>query len=171
MNAAVIYCIDSSALIDLRLIYPRGTFPSLWKKLSQLVKDGRLIAPREVWREVKRDDEIPAWVKVEDNGRMFLKQTAASIRIAVDIVSRFPGLVDPDKETADADPFVVALAKSRHEEGQDLFASQRHVVLTSEKAKPHGKPKIPDVCAAYEVECLSGSRALTDFFAQESWVF
>jgi hypothetical protein len=45
------YCVDSSALIDLNRIYPYriSYFSGIWKKLDDLIKDERLIAPFEVY--------------------------------------------------------------------------------------------------------------------------
>jgi hypothetical protein len=172
MSESIVYCVDSSALIDLRMYYRRKTFVTLWQKLGNLVRSKRLIAPREVWKEVKRDDEIPAWIRSNAGlRRMFVPLKVGAIRIAADIVAHFPALVDPDKETPDADPFLVALAVYQNGEQQDLFAPRRHIVLTSEKPSRGGRPKIPDVCQQYEVECLSGSTALAQFFEREGWKF
>jgi hypothetical protein len=172
MNESIVYCVDSSALIDLRVYYPRKTFVTLWQELGGLVRSGHLIAPREVWKEVKKDDEIPAWIRSHRELRkMFVPLNAGAIRVAADIMARFPALVDPDKETPDADPFLIALAVYRNGEKQDLFAPLKHVVLTSEKPSRGGRPKIPDVCQQYDVECISGSTSLTQFFEREGWKF
>lgn len=55
----IVYCIDTSALIDLNRMYSRDIFPTLWRRLGDLVKSGRLFAPLEVLREVEKgDDEL-----------------------------------------------------------------------------------------------------------------
>jgi len=46
------YCIDTSALIDFNRTYPRDVFPSLWEKMELMVKNGNLIAPKEVLNEI-----------------------------------------------------------------------------------------------------------------------
>jgi len=165
MTQDVVYCIDSSALIELRQRYPRAIFPALWQKLSELVRAGRLIAPREVKKEVAKDDELPSWVK--HNRRVFVALTAAQVQRVGEILKRFPGLIDPTKEIPDADPFVIALALS--ENAENLFA--KHVVVTMERRSRGTKPKIPDVCTAYGVECIFGSTALTELFEGEGWRF
>jgi hypothetical protein len=172
MGESIVYCVDSSSLIDLRVLYPRKTFVTLWQQLGGLVHHGRLTAPREVWKEVKKDDELPAWIRSHKGLRkMFVPLNAGAIRIAADIVATYPSLVDPDKETPDADPFLIALAVLKNGEQQDLFAPRKHVVLTSEKLSKGGRPKIPDVCKQYGVDCISGSTALTQFFEREGWKF
>ena len=169
MTETVVYCVDSSALIDLRIDYPRKTFVTLWRKMSDLVAANRMIAPRQVWREVKKDDELPLWAK--NNRGMFVRLSQNAVVIAAEIVAKFEGLVDADKETPDADPFLIALAIDMEREQKDLFAPRRHVVLTCEKPSRGGRPKIPDVCKHYGVEFLAGATALTEFFAKEDWVF
>jgi hypothetical protein len=62
----MIYCIDTSALIDLDRLYSKDVFPSLWEKhLVEIVEEGRLISPYEVREELERkDDELWNWIKV-----------------------------------------------------------------------------------------------------------
>jgi hypothetical protein len=59
------YCIDTSALIDLHTNhYPPDIFPGLWKDLEFLVDQGLLIAPDEVFQEIRvKDDELAKWGK------------------------------------------------------------------------------------------------------------
>lgn len=170
MTESIIYCIDSSALIDLRLIYRRHTFPALWKDVSELVRAARLIAPSQVWTEIRNDDVLPDWVREAGNRKMFRPLNAHALQIAREIVQRFAGLVDPDKEIPDADPFVIALAAQRNLEPKDLFRPSRCVVVTSERFAKTGKPpKIPDVCRHMQVDCMCGERALADLFEREGW--
>jgi hypothetical protein len=57
--AARVYCIDTSALIDLPRHYPSKVFKgTVWQSIETLIGTGRLRAPREVRRELaKQDDE------------------------------------------------------------------------------------------------------------------
>ncbi|MCK4820763.1 DUF4411 family protein, partial [bacterium] len=66
------YCIDTSALIDLwRRNYPRDIFKSLWNEIEDLISYRRLVAPREVLKELeKQDDELLVWAK--KNLEMFI---------------------------------------------------------------------------------------------------
>jgi hypothetical protein len=52
---------------------------------------------------------------------------------------------------------VIALARSRGWK----------VVTQEHPAKPGGRPKIPDVCQHYGIECLS----LFEFFRENKWEF
>ena len=60
------YCIDTSSLIDLwRRHYPPDVFQTLWEKdIEALIFQGEIIAPQEVFNELKqKDDELFKWVK------------------------------------------------------------------------------------------------------------
>lgn len=147
------YCVDTCALIDLSRWHPRDVFPSLWSDLEKLISTRCLIAPDEVLRELRpKDDALCNWAK--SNKRMFVSLTKGQVEIAREIVHSFPKLIDQDKTIADADPFVIALART---DGCS--------VVTSEQ--PGNGPKIPDVCDHYKIECLS----LVELFRQENWEY
>lgn len=153
------YCIDTSALIDLADLYPRDVFPSLWKNLEALTNEGRLVAPRQVMSELEAyhgvKDEPRAWAR--RRRKMFKDLDEEQQREVLQILAKHPRLVDHRKVTADADPFVVALAMS-----------EGCTVITSEKpSSGTGRPKIPDVCEAERVAWVS----LKDFFRERKWAF
>jgi hypothetical protein len=122
-----------------------------------------------VWEEIKKDNLLPEWVRENHNRRMFVRLKAKGLQIAKEIINKFPGLIDPEKETPDADPFVIALAIEKSCEQQELFHSQKHVVVTTERARPQGKPKIPDACQRLGIECMFTERSLADLFEREGW--
>jgi hypothetical protein len=149
------YCIDTSALIDLwRRYYPPDIFQSLWKDIEKLIYQGFIIAPQEVLKEIiKQDDELLEWAK--RNRRMFEDLDEDQLKEVKIIGKDFPNFIDPNKEI-DADPFLVALAKTKE-----------WTIITSEKPNPGGRPKIPDVCKKYNVKCLS----LIEFFREKAWKY
>ena len=113
--AEAVYCIDTSALIDLKIYYPLNRFPSMWQRLEQLVKVDRLIAPEQVFEELKpklgsNGDEIYRWAKAHK--RMFKALDSQQTKLATAIIAKFPGLIDPNKTIPDAGPFVIALASA-----------------------------------------------------------
>jgi len=86
---------------------------------------------------------------------MFKDLDEVQVKLVRVIVKNFPKLVDVGKTTADADPFIIALAKSKD-----------WTVVTSEIPDPQRKrPKIPDVCQVYDVKCIS----LVEFFREQGW--
>ena len=149
------YCIDTSALIDLwRRYYPPDIFQSLWKDIEILIHQGFIIAPKEVLREIeKRDDEFLEWAKKHRD--MFNDLDEEQLIDTRIILKDFPNLIDPNKEI-DADPFLVALAKTKE-----------WTVITSEKPSSGGRPKIPDVCKKYNIKCIS----LIEFFREKGWKY
>ena len=66
-----IYCIDTSALINLwRGPYAPDIFPGIRKDIEGLVRNGRLVAPWQVHTEIEvRDDDLHDWAKAHT--RMF----------------------------------------------------------------------------------------------------
>jgi hypothetical protein len=66
-------------------------------------------------------------------------------RIALELLEAHPRLVDTHRNRSQADPFVIATAEHL-----------KAVVVTGEK--PRGKldiPKIPDVCEARDIRCIT----------------
>jgi hypothetical protein len=165
-----VYCVDTSSLVNVQRTYSLAIFPGVSEALGELVSTGRLVAPREVFNELKRggDDEIFQWAK--DNKLMFRDPDAAQIQVARQIVNdpKFQGLFDVDSETPDADPYVIALASV--EQGRGSLIQQQWVVVADEsRAQPGKKPKIPDVCSdpRYQLECIK----TLDMFRWEGWQF
>jgi len=155
------YCIDTSALIKMGATYPPHIFPGLWQKLDDLVAADRLIAPKAVRQEFTPYAKfLKDWVK--RNRKMFKKHTAEQLKIVADITRKFPGLTDSNRETEQADPFVIALAAEAKR--NNLF--ERYVVVTMEKIKGR-KVKIPFVCEKYGIECID----VIEFFEREGWEF
>jgi succinate dehydrogenase flavin-adding protein (antitoxin of CptAB toxin-antitoxin module) len=120
-RAILIYCIDTSALIDLWRDYPIDIFPSLLEEIEKLMSDEFLIAPKQVLDELEKiDDDLLKWVK--KHKKMFINLDAEQIQLVKDILSKFPNLIDATKTIPDADPFIIALASSKN-----------CIVITSEK--------------------------------------
>lgn len=69
---------------------------------------------------------------------------------------KFPTLIDSEKTTPDADPFVIGLALSKG-----------WTVIASERSNPGGKPRIPDVCRNYNVKCIK----LVEFIRERGWKY
>lgn len=153
-----IYCIDTSSLILLKDVYPRDIFPSVWEKVENVIMKGYVIAPREVLRELeKQEDELLQWAR---RLNFFRDPDSNQLQVVKDIMKRFPRLVDPYKTTADADPFVIALAKG---EGCTVITEEIPADLTN----PSSKPKIPNVCNELKVKWIP----LQEFFREQKWKF
>jgi hypothetical protein len=57
--------LDTSAYLNGRRDhYPPATFPSLWELIEEAMADGRIVPPREVYRELTaKDDDLAVWAK------------------------------------------------------------------------------------------------------------
>lgn len=123
-----------------------------------------MIAPKEVREEIRQgDDELVPWAKGRKT--MFKAPDKEQLECVKEIEAIFPSLVDPSKQTPQADPFVVALAHcGTKAEVSSLFQRKRIVVTEERRTRPHG---IPQVCAHYNIECIS----LMDLFRREGWKF
>jgi hypothetical protein len=149
------YSIDTSALMDgWRRYYPPDIFPTVWRRIDDLVSNGDLIASEEVLAELQRkDDDVYAWAK-DHNGMFVLIDRTIQVEVA-SILQTHPRLVDTRKNRSQADPFVIATARVHG-----------CAVVTGEKATGTiQKPNIPDVCAALGVECLD----LLTVFRRQGW--
>lgn len=152
-----LYCVDTSSLIHAAdRAYPIDVFGSFWERFDGLISDGRVIAPREVLKEISRQhDELHDWCKGR-NG-MFVPTSVELQRELVMVNQQFPTLVDLKKNRGLADPWVVALAR---------LTGATAVVLTQEFSKPT-KPRIPDACRALGIRTMN----LLDLIRQEKWTW
>lgn len=159
-----VYCIDTSSLMQLARQYPRQRFLGVWKKIENLIQAERLIAPREVLKEILRgDDELARWAK--RHLRMFRPLDAEQTRAAAEVLAYCESLIDPLADRPQADPFLIALARVGDDpRGRSLFRAKRIVV--TEEGRNHPK-KIPQVCAHLGVDCIR----LLDLFDREGWKF
>lgn len=158
------YIIDASSLIEMKDKYPEETFPGVWKKMEELYKQGRLLAPFEV-REELLDDELKIWVK--NKKKMFISPDDKQIKLVKEILLNYPFLAKPEKLGGpNADPWLIALAVKLKDENQDdLFCRNKYIIVTEEsKAK---KTRIPAVAKNYGIDSIS----LKELFKNEGWKF
>lgn len=137
----VSYSVDTSALVDLWVrYYSPDIFPGLWKRLEQLVAEGRFQVVDEVRRELERqDDELFKWVKAHPDMVVPLDEELQTAAHA--IINGFPSLTNTKSlMSGSADAFVIALAQLRG-----------LTVVMAERSKP-SSPRIPDVCRTLGVD-------------------
>lgn len=148
------YSIDTSAVLDGWVrSYPPDVFASVWAGLKRLGNNGTLVASEEVIEELKKkEDGAWKWAKAELTVHTIDDEIQ---RVVADILRDHRRLVDERRNRSKGDPFVIALAKMKG------FA-----VVTGEK--PSGnleKPRIPDVCGALNIKCIS----LLELFREQGW--
>ena len=158
------YIIDSSSLMGLNRNNPMDIYPSVWKNIEILVRKKQLFAPKEVYKEIKRGDDILCeWAKSQKG--MFVEPTKKQIEIVTEILEKYPGLAGSDHENA-ADPWIIAMAIEMIRSRQSTLVQIERVVVTEEKAMG-SKTKIPYVCQNYNLECVD----IFNMFRREGWRF
>ncbi len=154
-----IYSIDTSSIIAaFHERYPIEFFPTLWKKIEELIRSHRLKMSQVVFEEVMRDPEIKHWC----NKNQFKQYLHEGVNIQVqekvrEILAVFPRLVDSRSGKSGADPWCVAYA---------LITENCTVVTEENLAGSVKRPKIPDVCMHFKVECIK----VVDLIKREKWV-
>lgn len=152
------YSIDTSSLLQAwQRAYPPQLFPRLWSAIDELIEAGRLVATIEVYYELQRkSDEVAQWAKGRKSD-LFVdiddKLQAALSRL----MSDHPRLVDTKTGKSGADPFVIALAQ----------ITPGCVVVSDEQGGSATSPKIPTVCQAVGIECLT----ILQLIEREGWTF
>ena len=152
---AVRYCFDTSVFINAwQRDYPPDVFGSLWVKFESMIGNGEIVAPEEVRIELQRkDDLVLEWAKKRPY--MFVPIDISVQNAVLAILKRFPRLVETRKGRSGADPFVIGLA----------MIGNLTVVTYEKTSRNLEKPKIPDVCKEYDVECIS----LLSMLRRECW--
>ena len=156
---ASIYCFDTSSLLHAwRRAYPPKRFPAVWGALEALIDEGRMVASIEVFNELaKKDDDACIWAKAHKEA--FFHEIDDDVQNAVVyIMATYPKLVDTSTGKSGGDPFVLALALANH---------PKFIVVTEEQGGSAKSPKIPSVCGAEGMPCIS----LLDLIEQEDWTF
>ena len=151
-----VYCVDTSAFVDAytRRLQPT-VFKGFWRKIDELIDAGRLVAPKQVLEELEDiHDDLYAWAKARE--RIFTQLDMYQKIEARNIAIAFPALTTKDPKKNYADPFVVALAKSRG-----------YTVVAQEVGGSDQDPKIPFICRRIGVPCFT----LFDMMVNEKWEF
>lgn len=123
------WIIDTSSLIEIkRAVAPHNQW-ELLKTMEIMVRDGRLGAPRHVYREMgktQHPDAPGVWASgVRGVQLLPLDVDPACTR---SVLSEVPTLVDVNKIEEDADPYVVALAWQLMQEAKSVYVvTEDHV--------------------------------------------
>lgn len=139
------FCVDTSGWLDgWQRHYPPDVFATLWIELDARVKSAEIVSSEEVYVELaKKSDELHDWIR--DRKEMLVPLSEQIQQRAVQLLVEHPRLVDTLRGRSKADPFVIATAMERNA-----------VVVTGEIVTGKmDKPRIPDVCQAKGIRCIS----------------
>lgn len=155
-----IYIVDSSSLITLnRFNDDAFDIPqAVWDKLDELLDEGILCSIRCVFNEIVTDSEKPdvvsAWLKPKK--LLFHNPTNTQVIYMAEAVKLFSGLVNPESEKEQADPWLIAYAREMNK----LDSEHKYVIVTQEN--PRSPIKIPAAAKHYGIETIN----LKDFFKE-----
>jgi len=139
------YSVDTSGWLDgWQRHYPVDVFPTLWLRIHDRIDAREIITSEEVYIELARkDDDLHAWVMQRKHMLVPLDEEVQTR--ATGLLAEYPRLVDTLRNRSMADPFVIATAMVRGA-----------TVVTGEIASGRmDKPRIPDVCLAKGIRCIS----------------
>ena len=150
-----VYLIDTSVLIEgYRNYYAFDLVPSFWNKLTEYVKDKKVLIIDRVKKEIeeKREDQLTRWLKKEFDGDDFAstddEKVIAQYEKIINWVQNNPQFNDEAKAdfANGADGWLIAYAKVND-----------CIVVTQEKFHPDIRRKvpIPNVCKEFEVEYIN----------------
>ncbi len=140
------YSIDTSALVDWWVrYYPPQSFPTLVEHVEALIAAGDLRASKEVLDELQRqDDDLYKWAK--DYPALFIEDSDQIQDAVTALMDNYFNPEKPDKGINGADPFVIGLAMTKN---------PVLTVVSGEKPGTKENPKIPYVCGAEKVPCIT----------------
>ena len=156
----IIYSLDTSALIAaFHERYPIENFPSLWDKIEELIRNGRLKMSDLVFDEAMRGAVLRNWCSEKGLKPFLLSRVNDSVENAFQTIrSEYPELMNIKRGTSLADPWVIALAM-QYPNGVVVTEEQRTGDILH--------PRIPDVCKAYNIECVT----ISGIVRKENWIF
>jgi len=139
----------------------------LWSSLDLLFREDDIVSHQFVFRELNpkttKPDNLALWIK--DKEKYFFPVTKRQTELVADILRRFPGLINYEKEIDEADPWLIALALEKRE-SQDMFVDYSSLTIVSTESEK-STIKIPAVCKAFQIPHMN----LKEFFDDNRWKF
>jgi hypothetical protein len=122
--ADVIWVIDTSSVIEVRRSVQNDRKAEVFRRLGTLVEAGRLLYPKEVFKELERAADTAApdaqyqWAK---QYQTVAGQPKPSFDEVKGTLAAVPKVLDPDKDLGEeeADPYVLAMAQHLRVEEKD----------------------------------------------------
>ncbi len=123
--------------------YPPDVFARLWDLIRDYAIQEVIRTPRQALNETGDGKKgVSAWLRIVQPS-VVLRETPRVVTDMNRVVAKFPTLTRGIEDSAD--PWLVAHALN-------ITGS---VVVTEEKPSHGGRPKVPDVCDAFDVEHIN----------------
>src|SRR3990172_1090878 len=152
------YYIDTSALIDLKVRYPKNNpaFKAIWDEIERLIKEDCMFTVKHVEDEIikyqGKDDFLKKWMDAHKK-RLIIPMDSDIWTAGEKVMNEHPELLDKKKlanNDPEADPFLVALA----------YVKGGTIITQESKDNPN---KIPMVARNYKIKCID----LFEFFNEQ----
>lgn len=161
------YSIDTSVILDIwcppsSSLFSKDRIPELWLHIEELVKEGKIIASREVYYELEKHatEDLLEWLKKHKDMFVFNRAQVEKAELLInDFYSKYKRGYKPDIGDG-ADPFVVATAMVN-----DAVVFTQETIQAPHDPSTVNTPRIPTVCSHYGVECVS----ITEFIDREGF--
>ena len=152
------YLIDTNILIEAKnRYYPFEIVPGFWEFIKTSIQNGTIFMTKMVYDELKQgDDDLSNWINREisrdnlfDDGEQNIQQQYALMANDINerIISQNFKQVEIDRFLEKADLWLIAAAKIN---GFTVVTRENFI----SDPKPY-KVKIPNICAYYEVACIT----------------
>ncbi|MGZ0212540.1 MAG: DUF4411 family protein [Actinomycetales bacterium] len=149
------FCVDTNVLVSFLSesddeYYGADIFPDHWSLIQRLITSGDIVAPRQIEKELvghaTKRAKIGPWLRRNDHMFRDLGSSEELI-LAKRIVNAYPAYTRNANYLGDLELMVLA-------------GHRRLTVITLEIGQQQigqRRPKIPNVCAEFGIECLSVS--------------
>lgn len=139
-----VYIIDADSWIACHEErYPTDVFPGIWDRIQAAAFDDMIKTPRQAVKETgDGSNGVSAWIRTIQPS-IVLQETTSVVDKMNDVIHKFPTLTRGIEESAD--PWLVAHA----------MVLSDAVVVTEESRSLGGRPKVPNVCAAFGVQSIN----------------
>lgn len=146
------YCIDTNVVVSFLRDsddehYGADLFAPQWRIVEASVRAGVTIAPRQVDKELEKwaekSERIRTWLN--NHRYMFSDVTSGMLATAKQVVNAYPAYSSSTNYLGDLE--LISLAKSR---GLTVFTLETRAQTMSKR-----RPKIPDVCDAFDISCVN----------------
>jgi len=141
--------------------YPPERVPEYWEWLAYKAAEGAIKVPQPIWDELKPQDEnLKEWFKAHE--AEFILDPDDSDVMVPDVLDQYaPDLNDSEIEQIGNDPFLIAAA-----------LQYGATVVSKEGSKPgkqRANRKIPDICRALGVPCITDHRLIVELDFRTNW--
>ena len=121
----VVWVIDTSSIIEVRRSTQKSQREQIFREMTRLVTEGRLVYPSQVVAELERNAQLKSpdrqftWAK--QNASTAQSNGSCSLGDVREILAEVPEVLDPNKDAGpdEADPYVLAIAQKLREDGTD----------------------------------------------------